>query len=148
MLGDHNLYEYILEDEIFLGVVGMLECTCYCPVWSVSGPDYLADDPELPAHKANYRQFLTQCTTFHQPVPVRDPGIMRKIHHTYRLQFLKDVVLARVLDDSTFNVLNSCIIFNQIDIINHIQQEQRFLADCIRLYVDEDTIIKKKPEAN
>ncbi|KAL1721678.1 component of IIS longevity pathway SMK-1-domain-containing protein [Schizophyllum commune] len=131
MLGDHNLYEYILEDEIFLGVVGMLEY-----------------DPEFPAHKANYRQFLTQCTTFHQPVPVRDPGIMRKIHHTYRLQFLKDVVLARVLDDSTFNVLNSCIIFNQIDIINHIQQEQRFLADCIRLYVDEDTIIKKKPEAN
>ncbi|TRM67857.1 component of IIS longevity pathway SMK-1-domain-containing protein [Schizophyllum amplum] len=131
MFGDHNLYEHILEDNIFLGVVGMLEY-----------------DPEFPEHKANYRQFLSQCTTFHQPVPIRDLGVQRKIHHTYRLQFLKDVVLARVLDDSTFNVLNSCIIFNQIDIVNHIQQDQRFLAEIIRLYVDEDTLAEKKTEVN
>ena len=26
MLNDHSLYEHILEDDIFFGVVGMLEC--------------------------------------------------------------------------------------------------------------------------
>lgn len=26
MLNDHNMYEHILEDNIFSGVVGMLEC--------------------------------------------------------------------------------------------------------------------------
>lgn len=67
--------------------------------------------------------------------------IQRKIHHTYRLQFLKDVVLARALDDSTFNVLNSCIIFNQIDIITHIQSDQIFLKEIVRLFVDEDVLI-------
>lgn len=26
MLNDHSLYEHILEDDLFFGVVGMLEC--------------------------------------------------------------------------------------------------------------------------
>jgi len=26
MLNDHSMYEHILEDDIFFGVVGMLEC--------------------------------------------------------------------------------------------------------------------------
>jgi protein phosphatase 4 regulatory subunit 3 len=100
----------------------------------------LADDPDFPSHKANYREFLHQTSHFHQPIPIRDVGIQRKIHHTYRLQFLKDVVLARALDDSTFNVLNSCIIFNQIDIITHVQQDHAFLRDIVRLFVDEEML--------
>ena len=113
------------------------------------------DDPDFPGHKANYREFLHNTSQFHQPIPLRDMGIQRKIHHTYRLQFLKDVVLARALDDSTFNVLNSCIIFNQIDIITHVQQDSMFLRDVVRLFVDEEmlagggghppTIVNKRP---
>ena len=98
------------------------------------------DDPDFPGHKANYREFLHNTSQFHQPIPLRDMAIQRKIHHTYRLQFLKDVVLARALDDSTFNVLNSCIIFNQIDIISHVQQDQMFLHDVVRLFVDEEML--------
>ncbi|KAF9062224.1 component of IIS longevity pathway SMK-1-domain-containing protein [Rhodocollybia butyracea] len=123
MLNDHGIYEQILEDEYFLHVCGMLEY-----------------DPDFPNHKANFREFLMQGTRYHEPVLIRDFGIHRKIHHTYRLQFLKDVVLARVLDDSTFNVLNSCIIFNQIDIIQHVQQDNAFLRDIVKLYVDEDML--------
>lgn len=98
------------------------------------------DDPDFPGHKANYREFLHQTSHFHQPIPIRDVAIQRKIHHTYRLQFLKDVVLARALDDSTFNVLNSCIIFNQIDIITHVQQDYTFLREVVRLFVDEEML--------
>ncbi|KAJ6561475.1 component of IIS longevity pathway SMK-1-domain-containing protein [Mycena vulgaris] len=123
MLNDHNLYEHILSDDLFPGVVGMLEY-----------------DPEFPTYKANYREFLSQTTHFHEPIPIQDAGMQRKIHHTYRLQFLKDVVLARALDDSTFNVLNSCIIFNQIDIISHVQQDHTFLREVVRLYVDEEVL--------
>lgn len=101
---------------------------------------HFIDDPEFPLHKANYREFLHSITNFHQPVPIRDVTIQKKIHHTYRLQFIKDVVLARALDDSTFNVLNSCIIFNQIDIINHVQQDVGFLREVVGLYVDDDML--------
>src|SRR5579863_8371581 len=94
----------------------------------------LIDDPEFPIHKANYRDFLRDTTRFHQPISIHDPVIQRKIHHTYRLLFLKDVVLARALDDSTFNVLNSCIIFNQIDIITHVQNDLQFLQDIVDMF--------------
>ncbi|KAJ8473828.1 hypothetical protein ONZ45_g16156 [Pleurotus djamor] len=124
LLNDHTLYEHILEDSLFFGVVGMLEY-----------------DPEFPNYKANYRDFLAQTTHFHEPVSITDQSVLRKIHHTYRLQFLKDVVLARVLDDSTFNVLSSCIIFNQIDIIGHVQQDPRFLKEVVGLFFDEDDMV-------
>ena len=74
------------------------------------------------------------------PVPLRDETIQKKIHHTYRLQFLKDVVLARAIDDSTFNVLNSCIIFNQIDIINHVQNDPAFLLEVVCTFLDDNMI--------
>lgn len=96
------------------------------------------DDPEFPAYKANYREFLRTTTQYHQPIPIRDLSIQKKIHSIYRLQFLKDVVLARAIDDSTFNVLNSSIIFNQIDIINHVQSDVVFLGEVVGLFVDQE----------
>ena len=102
----------------------------------------LADDPEFPSHKANYRDFLRQTSRFHQPIPIRDETIQRKVHHTYRLQFLKDVVLARAIDDSTFNVLNSCILFNQIDIINYVQGDQAFLREVVGIFLSEEMLVQ------
>ena len=142
MLNDHGIYEHILEDDMFFGVVGILECEFLFddPISILYSYILLLDDPDFPGHKANYREFLHNTSQFHQPILLRDISIQRKIHHTYRLQFLKDVVLARALDDSTFNVLNSCIIFNQIDIITHIQQDPIFLRDVVRLFVDEEML--------
>jgi protein phosphatase-4 regulatory subunit 3 len=64
---------------------------------------------------------------YREAVPIRDGVVRKKIHQTYRLLFLKDVVLARMLDDPTFNILNSFIIFNQIDIVTHFQHEETLL---------------------
>jgi protein phosphatase 4 regulatory subunit 3 len=141
MLNDHSMYEHILDDDMFFGVVGMLECSfspSVCLCWALTSRSL--DDPEFPTHKANYRSFLNEVAHFHQPIPIRDEAIQKKVHNTYRLQFLKDVVLARALDDSTFNVLNSCIIFNQIDIITHVQQDPIFLRDVVKLFVDEEVL--------
>lgn len=70
-----------------------------------------------------------------QPIVINDETVQLKIHATYRLQYLKDVILGRALDDSTFNVLNSYIIFNQIDIINHVQHDERFLSEVVSLFI-------------
>ena len=80
-----------------------------------------------------------------QPISIEDPNIQRKIHHTYRLQYLKDVILGRALDDSTFNVLNTCIIFNQIEIINHIQQDEHFLRELVLLFVRPSSEAESSP---
>jgi protein phosphatase-4 regulatory subunit 3 len=132
-MSDHSMYEHILDEDHFYGVLGMLECTFQSSLGRVLH-EPATDDPEFPAHKANYRDFLRDTTRFHQPITIHDPVVQKKIHHTYRLLFLKDVVLARALDDSTFNVLNSCIIFNQIDIITHVQNDVQFLQDIVDLF--------------
>jgi protein phosphatase-4 regulatory subunit 3 len=95
------------------------------------------DDPEFPDSKASYRDFLTTSSHFRQPIPFNDETIRRKIHQTHRLQFLKDVVLARVLDDPTFNVLNSFILFNLIDILNHIQHDEPWLRELFSVFEDD-----------
>ena len=117
-MNDHGIYDYILNEDVFLGVVGILEY-----------------DPEFPAYKASYRDFLQHSSEYMQVIEIRDPNVQRKIHQTYRLQYLKDVVLARVLDDSTFNVLSSFIMVNQIDIINHIMQDATFLSDLLKPFL-------------
>ncbi|KAG9019471.1 Platinum sensitivity protein [Tulasnella sp. 427] len=117
MMNDHSIYDYILQDDVYMGVIGMLEY-----------------DPEFPTYKASFREYLATSTQYKEVVVFRDDTIKKKIHQTYRLQFLKDVVLARVLDDPTFNVLNSFIVFNQIDIINHIQNDEMLLKDLFHRF--------------
>lgn len=73
--------------------------------------------------------------------------ITKKIHSTWRLQYLKDVVLARILDDPTFSVLNSLIFFNQVDIVSHLQANSVFLKDLFSLIDAPETDKKRRKDA-
>ncbi|KAM7185414.1 putative suppressor of mek1 protein [Rhypophila sp. PSN 637] len=117
LLNDNNIIEHAVSDENVLGVVGALEF-----------------DPDFPEHKANHRQWLSSQGHYKEVVAIDDMMIRRKIHQTYRLQYLKDVVLARILDDPTFSVLNSLIFFNQVDIVQHLQSNATFLRDLFQIF--------------
>lgn len=117
LLNDNTIIETVVADQIILGVVGALEY-----------------DPEFPTHKANHRQYLADQSRYKEVVPIKDPIIRRKIRSTWRLQYLKDVVLARILDDPTFSVLNSLIFFNQMEIVNHIQSNGPFLRELFGVF--------------
>lgn len=80
-------------------------------------------------------------------MPIRDPLIRRKIRCTWRLQYLKDVVLARILDDPTFSVLNSLIFFNQVDIVSHIQSNALFLKELFGVFDPRNTDERRKDDA-
>jgi protein phosphatase 4 regulatory subunit 3 len=110
---------------------------------------YFADDPDFPSHRANHRQYLSDSSKFKEVVPITTPEIRQKIHYTYRLLYLKDVVLARILDDPTFSVLNSLIFFHQVDIVNHIQSNQQFLGELFSIFAEnaDDAKLAKRKEA-
>lgn len=91
------------------------------------------DDPDFPTHKTNHRRYLRDRSRYKEVVPIADPAIKKKIHATWRLQYLKDVVLARILDDPTFSVLNSLIFFNQVDIVSHLQANIAFLEELFSI---------------
>ncbi|KAK5118305.1 hypothetical protein LTR62_002818 [Meristemomyces frigidus] len=130
LLNDNSIIEFVVTDEAIMGVVGALEY-----------------DPDFPSHRANHRQYLSDASKFKEVIPIDHPDIRRKIHYTYRLLYLKDVVLARILDDPTFSVLNSLIFFHQVDIINHLQSNQPFLAKLFSFFHEAEEKPEKKREA-
>lgn len=150
LLNDTLIIEHIVLDEVVLGVVGILECKLggtrggKSNMWCDNYANAYADDPDFPSHKANHRQFLSDKSKFKEVVPIKDPEIKKKIHWTYRLQYLKDVVLARILDDPTFSVLNSLIFFNQVDILQHLQSNQAFLKELFSIFHTEGSEPLKK----
>ncbi|KAK5998710.1 hypothetical protein PT974_01092 [Cladobotryum mycophilum] len=117
LLNDTSIIEHAVSDDYLMGVVGALEY-----------------DPDFPYHKANHRIFLSDPNHFKEVVPFEEEQIRRKIHQTHRLQYLKDVVLARILDDPTFSVLNSLIFFNQVDIVQYVQSNPPFLGKLFAIF--------------
>ncbi|CAG7941465.1 unnamed protein product [Penicillium olsonii] len=130
LLNDNTIIETVVSDHVILGVVGALEY-----------------DPEFPTHKANHRQYLADKSRYKEVVPIKDPLIRRKIRSTWRLQYLKDVVLARILDDPTFSVLNSLIFFNQMEIVNHIQGNVQFLRELFSVFDPRNPDQRRKDDA-
>ncbi|KAF4513248.1 hypothetical protein G6O67_000546 [Ophiocordyceps sinensis] len=130
LLNDTTIIEHAVSDECVLGVVGALEY-----------------DPDFPSHKANHRHWLDNQGRYKEVVPIEDEPTRQKIHQTYRLQYLKDVVLARILDDPTFSVLNSLIFFNQVDIVQHLQSNSAFLGELFGIFNARRRDQKKRKEA-
>ncbi|KAM0284586.1 hypothetical protein ACHAQH_001952 [Verticillium albo-atrum] len=127
LLNDTSIIEHAVSDACLLGVVGALEY-----------------DPDFPSHKANHRHWLGNRGRYKSVVPIRDESVERKIHQTHRLQYLKDVVLARILDDPTFSVLNSLIFFNQVDIVQHLQGNAGYLNELFGIFRGAELESRKK----
>jgi protein phosphatase-4 regulatory subunit 3 len=105
-LNDNSIFELVLKDELILGVAGILEY-----------------DPDFPSMKACYKTHLSttnSSTTFIELIPIKNQSLLNKIHQTHRLHYLKDVILARILEDSTHSMLNSAIYFNEVEIVNEV----------------------------
>ncbi|KAI1176624.1 DUF625-domain-containing protein [Nemania sp. FL0916] len=127
LLNDTAIIEHAVSDACVIGVVGALEY-----------------DPDFPSHKANHRQWLQGEGRYREVVRIEDPNVIKKIHQTYRLQYLKDVVLARILDDNTFSVLNSLIFFNQVDILQYLQANSAFLGELFGIFKTPQHLTRKK----
>ncbi|KPV78003.1 uncharacterized protein RHOBADRAFT_50526 [Rhodotorula graminis WP1] len=130
LLNDNAIFEHVLRDDVILGVVGMLEY-----------------DPDFPTMRASYREHLSSSTAF---IPVVPPSLLpgtllAKIHQTHRLHYLKDVVLARILEDSTFSMLNSAIYFNEVDIVNEVAAERELVREVFRVLEDDEAAAVDAP---
>ncbi|CAG8984101.1 hypothetical protein HYALB_00010601 [Hymenoscyphus albidus] len=130
LLNDNSIMEMVVREDVYLGAMGALEY-----------------DPDFPSHKANHRQWLGKEGRYKEVVRIQDEDIRKKIHTVYRLQYLKDVVLARILDDPTFSVLNSLIFFAQVDIVQHIQSNPPFLKELFGIFSPQETNQERKKEA-
>ncbi|XP_024373629.1 uncharacterized protein [Physcomitrium patens] len=119
-LNDGLIFDIIFSDDYIMDIVGALEY-----------------DPDATNfHK--HRTFLKDQVNFKEAVPIRDPVILSKIHQTYRIGYIKDVILPRVLDDATYATINSIMLFNNVSVVTALHNDPAFLSELFaRLRVPE-----------
>ncbi|XP_052876381.1 uncharacterized protein LOC108489047 isoform X3 [Gossypium arboreum] len=111
MLNSPQVFEKIFGDELIIDIIGSLEY-----------------DPFIPQVQ-QYRKFLKEHAVFKEVIPFKNPVVLSKIHQTYRVGYLKDVVLARVLDEATVASLNSIIHSNNAIVISLLKDDSTFIQE-------------------
>ncbi|KAJ6357085.1 hypothetical protein OIU78_005047 [Salix suchowensis] len=111
MLNSPQIFEKIFGDELIMDVIGSLEY-----------------DPDI-SHIQHHRNFLKEHIVFKEAIPIRDPHVLSKIHQTYRVGYLKDVVLARILDEGTVANLNSIIHANNAVVVSLLKDDSTFIQE-------------------
>eukprot|EP00887_Chlorella_sp_A99_P007007 scaffold2.g7007.t1 len=69
------------------------------------------------------------CLEYEPEVP---PALRPKHRRFLQEQYVKDVVLPRVLDDQTFSTLCSLILFNNVDVLMALQSDPTFFPELFR----------------
>ncbi|XP_050219397.1 uncharacterized protein LOC126669863 isoform X2 [Mercurialis annua] len=110
-LNNPQIFEKIFGDELIMDIIGSLEY-----------------DPEI-SHVQHHRNFLKEHVVFKEAIPIKDPLVLSKIHQTYRVGYLKDVVLARILDEATVQNLNSIIHGNNAVVVSLLKDDSTFIQE-------------------
>lgn len=124
---DSKIMERLIDDDMIIGFVGTLEY-----------------DAEFPTYKSNYRQFITDESKFKNVLQLDDEKIKRLFTKASRLQFLKDVVLVRLLDDASFNWMNALICSTQVEIISYLQHSEEFMRKLFEPFSTSDDLQGKR----
>jgi protein phosphatase-4 regulatory subunit 3 len=120
-LNDGHIFDIIFSDEYMMDIVGALEY-----------------DSELSTHQ-DHRKYLREQVVFKEAVSIHDPAILSKIHQTYRIGYIKDVILPKVLDDQTFVTINSIMLFNNVAVVSSLQNDSTFLSELFSKLRSPDT---------
>ncbi|XP_061560785.1 serine/threonine-protein phosphatase 4 regulatory subunit 3 isoform X1 [Phycodurus eques] len=130
LLNRTALFEVMFSDECIMDVIGCLEF-----------------DPALQQPR-RHREFLTKTARFKEVIPIADPELRQKIHQTYRVQYIQDMVLPTpsVFEENMLSTLHSFIFFNKVEIVGMLQDDEKFLTDLFAQLTDEATDDDKRHE--
>ncbi|XP_041968901.1 serine/threonine-protein phosphatase 4 regulatory subunit 3 isoform X2 [Aricia agestis] len=123
ILNKTALFETMFADDTIFDVVGCLEY-----------------DPSLPQPK-KHREYLKELAKFREAIPIKNKDLLAKIHQTYRVQYIQDIVLPTptVFEDNLLSTLTSFIFFNKVEIVKLIEEDDKFLTDLFKLLMDDKT---------
>ncbi|RZC88134.1 hypothetical protein C5167_015941 [Papaver somniferum] len=111
LLNSPHIFDKIFGDEFIMDIIGCLEY-----------------DPELP-HIQHHRAFLKEQVVYKEAIPIKDPTVLSKIHQTYRVGYIKDVILPRILDEGTTANLNSIVHTNNATVISFLKDHDTFIQE-------------------
>lgn len=120
-LNKATLFEVMFSDECIMDVVGCLEY-----------------DPAL-AQPKRHREFLTKTAKFKEVIPITDSELRQKIHQTYRVQYIQDIILPTpsVFEENFLSTLTSFIFFNKVEIVSMLQVSKLRCSShfCFQIFI-------------
>lgn len=123
LLNQSPLFEVMLSEESLFDVLGIFEY-----------------DPNQSTPK-RHREYLKSVSRFKEVIPFGNQKLINKIHQTYRVQYIQDVVLPApsVFEDNMLSTLSSIIFFNKVEIVQLIQEDEKFLRTLFAQITDQST---------
>lgn len=147
LLNDVEIFEFLFSDTHIGSLIGILE---YDPVWSEHPVRGLA-----PGQKCRdfhtHRSFI-EGARFKHVLDFHDDVVTHKVHQSYKILYLKDVVLFNHLDDATSSTFTQILFVNQMSIIQRLTESAKFMSGmftALNAYacVDRGAHEKKQQEA-
>lgn len=125
LLNSPQIFEKIFGDEYIMDLIGCLE--------------YDPDESHI-----HHRDFLKEHVVFKEAIPIKDPHVLSKIHQTYRVGYLKDVILPRVLDEAVVANLNSIIHSNNATVVSLLKEDNAFIQELFARLKSSSTSAESK----
>eukprot|EP00268_Persea_americana_P059086 TRINITY_DN7216_c0_g2_i3.p1 TRINITY_DN7216_c0_g2~~TRINITY_DN7216_c0_g2_i3.p1 ORF type:complete len:586 (-),score=80.88 TRINITY_DN7216_c0_g2_i3:2569-4326(-) len=128
LLNSTQIFEKLFGDEFIMDVIGCLEY-----------------DPEVPQVQ-HHRAFLKEHVVFKEAIPIKDSSVLSKIHQTYKVGYIKDVILPRVLDEATIGNLNSIIHSNNAVVVSSLKEDTVFIQELFARMKSPTTSAESKKD--
>ena len=127
LLDKNFLYDTMFSESNIMDILGCLE---YDPT---------KKDPQ------RYRKFLKENVHFREVIPINNAELLAKIHQTYQVQYIMDIVLPTptVFEENMLPSLNSFLIFSKFEIVSMVQVSFKHLYFFgVGLYPPSACIVK------
>lgn len=123
LLNQTLLFNIMFAEDTIYDVIGVLEY-----------------DPSLP-QIVKHREFLKNQAKFKEVIPLNNPELVAKIHQTYRVQYIQDVILPApsMFEENSLSTLSAFLFFNKVEIVSMIQEDEKFLQSLFAQLTSDDT---------
>ncbi|KNE58028.1 hypothetical protein AMAG_04854 [Allomyces macrogynus ATCC 38327] len=91
-------------------------------------------DPTVHDLHGAFRSFMGQEARFVPVISCLPAEFAHKVKQVYRLQYLRDVALARYLDDPVFNIFTDVARRLNADLVRHLAQSQPFVDEMVQIF--------------
>ena len=126
LIGDRNLTEALINDDLYLITFGALEYDF----------DIMKSIP--------HRQYFKNIVKFKNPLNIKDKEILKKINQNLRLTYLRDTALSRLIEDNAVKTINTILQYNHNDIIQFFLNNTIYLEMLLDQLKNEDLDVKKE----
>ncbi|KAL7753976.1 Platinum sensitivity protein [Sorochytrium milnesiophthora] len=121
--GEAEMFCQLTEDDLILHVVGMLEY-----------------DPTVTGLPGTFRRFLENQAQYLRVIDLKQPEFDKTVQQAYRLGYLREVVLARFLDDYCFAKLNETLRILHMSIVRTLTSTPQFVKELVSIYQSTDAV--------